>query len=126
MAKSCGVVGDDVLSLPGGTQPPTEGRHKAQVVPAAAFDLNLLLHISQSVHLLANLEQAEREGLHWPLHPGREIHWKLLLKFGLQAPVTNFCCLTNRADKCNFPWKLPVKLALFVGWVCISQLWKRC
>lgn len=59
VAKSHGVLGDDLLSLPGGTQPPTEGGHKAQVVPAAAFDLNLLLHISRNMHLQANLEQAE-------------------------------------------------------------------
>lgn len=65
VANSCGVAGDDLLCLSGGTQLPTEGGHKAQVVPAAAFNLNLLLHISQSMCLPANLEQAEREGLHW-------------------------------------------------------------
>lgn len=55
MAEGHGVLGDDLLSLYGGTQPPTEGGHKAQVVPAASFDLNLLLHISQNV---TKLEQA--------------------------------------------------------------------
>lgn len=81
-------AGNDLLSLPGGTQPPTEGGHRAQVVPAAAFNLNLLLRMSQNVRLQANLEKAEREGLHWPPPPGHEINWKLLVKPGLKTLFT--------------------------------------
>lgn len=76
------------LSLPGGTQPPVEGWHKAQVVPVPAFDLNLLLHISQNAHLQANQEQPEQECLCQPPHLSYEKNWKLLLKPGLKTLFT--------------------------------------
>ena len=67
-------------------------------------------------------EQAQQKSLQWP--PCRGTHWKVLLKRRCKTVVSQqyFFCLASGADKCKFPWKLSEKPAVFVLWICISQL----
>lgn len=55
-----------------------EGKHEAQVIPDAAFDLDLQLHISRNMHLHPKQQQAEGEvctGLLTPAMKQTGIHY---------------------------------------------------